>query len=1050
MSRNPQIPAANGAIPEVPSEVWNRLERILDRFENAWNRGDRPALADYLASAATERRLLLIELAHEDLEYRIRTGERARVEMYLERYPELRQDPAVVLDLIAAEHDCRREREAGDLRSEFRQRFPEFSEELDSRLTAPSEEAPRRPQSIPASHTLAPRATLPEEPALGFPCIPDYEILGVLGRGGMGVVYKARQAGLKRLVALKMVGAGILAEPQELARFRAEAEAAAALQHPNIVPIYEVAEHQGQPYFSMEFIDGGSLAQVVGSGQWAVDNKDTPRRVAELIETLARATHYAHQHGIVHRDLKPSNILLQKNPTTDCTDNTDKKFGDYPCHPCDPWFPKIADFGLAKRLDSGTAGTQTGVILGTPNYMAPEQAAGQAKAIGPATDVYALGAILYEMFTGRPPFQGETPLETVQQVREQDVVPPRRLRPAVPRDLDTICLKCLRKEPGRRYASAQALAEDLRRFQNGEPILARPVGLWERGVKWARRRPLAATLALASLLAVAGLVIGTIQIEEARRQADREAAQARLQEQKARDNYERAEYSYRLARTSMESVLTEIRNDPRFQEGPLESVRKLLLQAELKFYEQFAAQRGDEPAFKAERGEAYLKLGRVTRELEGEAKALAPLRSAVELFAELTRDHPESPEYQAKLAESHYYLGMMHTDSGRSEQLGEAEQALRDALAVMKPLTERYPADSRYQNQTGAILFILGTVYDRTRRTPEAEQTWSEVLTMQKALTATHPADAEYSHNLAKCYTNLAKIYTASRRWPEALRARQQALEISKTLVNQHPQDPRLRFFLGIHYNNLGTLYRDRRRLSEAKQAFQDALATMKSLADQHPAVPKYAEKLALFRVIRGNFVRDTEKPENALPWYTEAITNLEPVTGKVPKDMATRSVLADAYLQRARVLQGLERHREAVPDWDQAIELDTGRLSLRLRLSRAGSLACLGEHVRATAEADAVIQGDQVPPTIIYGAGQTYCLAAAAVPNDSPLKERYAARAAALIRQAAAKGFADVDRLKIDPFLSIVRERQDFQQLLHELEERQKPSKDLPAKDGR
>ncbi len=1048
MPNNTDIPAVNGAVPEVPSEVWNRLERVLDRFENAWNQGDRPALSDYLAAAATERRLLLIELIHEDLEYRIQTGEPARVEMYLKHYPELRDDPAVVLDLVAAEYDCRREREPGDLRGEFQQRFPEFGDALDQRLAPLAGAAPRRPKPVPPSATVAPQATLPEEPVAGFPHVPGYEILGVLGRGGMGVAYKARQTSLKRLVALKMVAAGILAEPQELARFQAEAEAAAALQHPNIVPIYEVAEHQGQPYFSMEFIDGGSLAGAVGSGQWAVDSKDGPRRVAALVETLARAIHYAHQHGIAHRDLKPANILLQRGEGRGARDEGQDSSALAP-HPSSlAPIPKITDFGLAKRLDSGTTGTQTGVILGTPSYMAPEQAAGRTRAIGPPTDVYALGAILYEMLIGRPPFQGETLLETVRQVRDEEVVPPRRLRPGVPRDLETICLKCLRKEPGHRYASALALADDLRRFLNGEPVLARPVGVWERGVKWARRRPLAAILVLVSLLAVGGLLVGTIQIEKARQQADQEAVQTRLQEQNAKANYERAEYSYRLARTSMESVLTEIRKDPRFQEGPLEGVRKLLLQAELKFYEQFAAQRGDEPAFKAERGEAYLNLGRITRELEGEEKALAPLGRAVELFAELARDHPENPDYQAKLADSHYWLGMMYNDSGRPEQLGEAEQALRNALAVIRPLTKRYPTDSRYQNQTDAILFILGTVYDKTRRTPEAEQTWLEVLTMQKALTTSHPAEPDYAHNLAKCYSNLAKVYTASRRWPEALRARQQAVEISKALADQHPQDPQYQYFLGIHYNNLGTLYRDRRRLPEAEQAFRDALATMKSLADQHPAIPKYARTLALFRVIRGNFVRDTERPENALPWYTEAVANLEVASGKVPKDASTRSILEDAYLQRARVLQGLERHHEAVPDWDRAIELNTGRLSLRLRLSRAGSLACLGEHVRATAEADAVIRGDQVPPSIVYTAGQTYCLAAAAVPDESPLKERYTARAVALVRQAVAQGFPDVDRLKMDPFLNIMRGRADFQQLLRELEERKKSSKDIPAKD--
>ncbi len=1031
MPRNTDIPAVNGAVPEVPSEVWDRLERVLDRFENAWNRGDRPALSDYLAAAATERQLLLIELIHEDLEYRIQTGEPARVEMYLKHYPELRDDSAVILDLIAAEYDYRREREPGDLRGEFRQRFPELGDALGQRLAPLSGAAPRRPKPLHPSATVAPHATLPEEPVAGFPHVPGYEILGVLGRGGMGVVYKARQTGLKRLVALKMVAAGILAEPQELARFRAEAEAAAALQHPNIVPIYEVAEHQGQPYFSMELIDGGSLAQAVGG-------KDSPHQVATLVETLARAIHYAHQHGIVHRDLKPANILLTFSREPPASADFALAGGSR-LNEC---VPKITDFGLAKRLDSGTTGTQTGVILGTPSYMAPEQAAGRTRAIGQPTDVYALGAILYEMLIGRPPFQGETPLETVRQVRDEEVVPPRRLRPAVPRDLETICLKCLRKEPGHRYASALALADDLRRFLNGEPVLARPVGVWERGVKWVRRRPLAAMLVLVSLLAAGGLLVGTIQIEKARRQADREAAQARLQEQNAKANYERAEYSYRLARTSMESVLTEIRKDPRFQEGPLEGVRKLLLQAELKFYEQFAAQRGDEPAFKAERGEAYLNLVRITQELEGADKALTPCRQARALFSELARDDPANPDYQAKLAESHFRFGLNCNIAGRPR---EAAQALEDALAIMKPLAAKDPTRSRYQSQTADILITLGTVYNNTRRVRDAERTWSEVVILLTDLAGKEPANPDYRYRLAECHNNLATVYANTGRLPEAIRERQQALAIVQALAGQHPDDPRYSFYVGMFSGNLGMLYKTARRFPEAEQALRNGHATLKTLADRHPTVLKYARGLAFIRIFWGDLVQDTGKRADSLPWYTEAIVQLEAVFGKDPKDTSLRRVLGTAYQQRARVFCLLERHPEAIADWDRAIKLDT-RGASSLRLYRAGSLACLGQYVRATAEVDAVTNGDKVSSGDLYNAGLTYAVAAAVVPDDSPLKERYAARAVAFFHRAVAKGFPEVDRLKKEPSLEGLRGREDFQQLLREVEERTKSPKNIPA----
>jgi WD40 repeat protein/tRNA A-37 threonylcarbamoyl transferase component Bud32 len=310
--------------------------------------------------------------------------------------------------------------------------------------------------------------------------VADFEVLAVLGRGGMGVVYKARHIKLNRIVALKMILAGAHAGAADLQRFKAEAEAIARLQHPNIVQIYSVGEQGGRPYFALEYVDGGSLAQQT------VGKPFSPERAAELVEMVARGIHAAHTHGIVHRDLKPANVLLTREGT-----------------------PKIADFGLAKRLDSGQGRTQTGAILGTPSYMAPEQAGGK-KGVGPAADVYALGAILYELLTGRPPFKADTPLDTVLLVVGGDLVPPRQLAPGVPRDLETVCLKCLNREPARRYASARDLADDLRRFRTGEPVQARRAPAWERAWKWARRRPgrvIAAVLVLAALTAT-GLLYG--------------------------------------------------------------------------------------------------------------------------------------------------------------------------------------------------------------------------------------------------------------------------------------------------------------------------------------------------------------------------------------------------------------------------------------------------------------------------------------------------------------------------------------------------------------
>lgn len=313
-----------------------------------------------------------------------------------------------------------------------------------------------------------------------WPVVPGYEIVDELGQGGMGVVYKARQTALGRMVALKMILGGQHLQKERLTRFLVEARALATIRHPNIVQIYEIGELDGRPYLALEYMDGGTLDDHF-QGKLM-----TSAAAAELVATVARAVQAAHDQGVIHRDLKPGNILFQHLSEGRS-------------------IPKVADFGLAKQMADQSGHTQTGAILGTPSYMAPEQAMGQ-HSVGPASDIYALGATLYELLTGRPPFLAESPLETLQQVRNQEPVPPRRLQPRVPRDLETIVLKCLRKNPGRRYASAGDLADDLRRFLRSEPIVARPTGRVERLWRWCQRKPSQAALIAFASIALIGFI----------------------------------------------------------------------------------------------------------------------------------------------------------------------------------------------------------------------------------------------------------------------------------------------------------------------------------------------------------------------------------------------------------------------------------------------------------------------------------------------------------------------------------------------------------------
>ncbi|MCY3019957.1 MAG: serine/threonine-protein kinase, partial [Planctomycetota bacterium] len=420
---------------------------------------------------------------------------------------------------------------------------------LDSTLQAtPGQRAPGVP---PAVVEQAFQSAPPERAGVqtALHTLPGYEILGELGRGGMGVVYKARQLSLNRIVALKMILAGPHSDPQLISRFRVEAEAIARINHPNIVQIYEIGEHNGAPFFSLELLEGGSLSK-------RLDATPQPARwCAEICEKLARAVHAAHQQGIIHRDLKPANVLLTACPAPPgrgaggegATRSADDPMARSP-------EPKITDFGLAKRIESAGGVTVTGQVMGTPSYMAPEQAEGNSRLIGPKSDVYSLGAILYEMLTGRAPFKGATHLETLHQVKHDEPVAPRRLQPGIPRDIETICLKCLQKDPAKRYASAEALADDLNAWLSGDSISARPPTVPERIIKRVRKNP---SLYAVSIVALAVLVLGTVafmlSLDQKRRARDEaRAAEGRAQNEK--DNALAAQKAEARQRESAEAA----------------------------------------------------------------------------------------------------------------------------------------------------------------------------------------------------------------------------------------------------------------------------------------------------------------------------------------------------------------------------------------------------------------------------------------------------------------------------------------------------------------
>jgi serine/threonine-protein kinase len=822
-----------------------------------------------------------------------------------------------------------------------------------------------------------------EEPAL--PAVPGYEVQGVLGKGGMGVVYKARQQRLDRVVALKMIRDVGLAGPEEVQRFRVEAEAAARLQHPNVVQLHEVAEYAGRPYLVFEYLDGGSLAhQLAGAPQ-------PPRAGAELVERLARAMHHAHQQGIIHRDLKPANVLLTADGT-----------------------PKITDFGLARRAQSERL-TQTGQVLGTPAYMAPEQALGRPAA-DPRIDVYALGAILYETLTGRPPFQGETPLDTLEQVVAREPVPPRLLQPKVPVDLQTIALKCLEKAPDRRYGSAQELADDLARFLRGEPIRARPASLALRLRKWARRQPaVAALLAVSSLALVAGGVgafwhVRSLRAEVAR--ADAHAAEALHQQERAEEYYERA-----LA--AVDQMLTRVGADRLARIPAFEEERRKLLEDALTFYQGFLQERDNPQArVRYETARAQERIASLSAKLERFGEAEQAYQQALALLEPLVAEHTDDIRYRQELAVVHQGLGLLYQSTRRPRQ---AETVLQRALAVQEALVRADPQRPGAQDALAALHDDLGSVFltlgnrdkaeaahqkaldlhqqlsrdypdklpyavgvggsacklaavaarlgkanqaldgyalairtldgvlardpghevaqdflrqaltgrtdvlEKLGRREEALSDTERELALDERLTREHPKVPIYEHALAITHGTRGRLYHRLGRLDQAEIALRKAVALQEALVQalvpDYPRGDWYRAALAVNQDELGTVYLDQRRFDQAEAAHCKALALRQQLAQEHPGEPGYQYHLASSYNNLANVYLDTGRRAQAEATYKETLAIKEQLACNHPEKLDYTVSLGGCYGNLGSTVLQDGRRQAALAWYDRSIE---------------------------------------------------------------------------------------------------------------------------------
>jgi serine/threonine-protein kinase len=825
------------------------------------------------------------------------------------------------------------------------------------------------------------------------PKVEGYEILGELGRGGMGVVYKARHVKLDRVVALKMVLAGAHASQSQLDRFILEAQAVARLQHPDIVQVFEVGEHDGLPYFSLEFVEGGTLAHKLGGKPMA------PPAAAEMALILAGAMQVAHRKSIIHRDLKPANILLTAEG-----------------------LPKITDFGLAKKLeDEESHQTRSGAIMGTPSYMSPEQAWGETDKIGPLADQYALGAILYEMLTGRPPFQGATPLDTLEQVRSQEPVPPTRLQPKIPKDLETICLKALQKESKKRYADCEELASDLQRFLDNKPILARPVSQAEKVRRWCVRNPRVAFLSVAvvvlmisataistasyfSILATNKVIDEKNQIAERQRiRAIKGEADAKTQAAIAEKNADEAERQSGVALQTLRDVAGGIQR--KLQEYPsMQRLQYDLIKLTVDRIDQIKliAKTSGKQGIPFVRAGAHQQLGITCREMGRWDEAVQNFAVAEKYISEQLAADPDDGFFQEKLAAVKNTIADAHRSHYGNTEL--ARKYFREALELRKQVVKKHPSDDTRVDVANSLGLVGMCTLDLgdpegARKLFDEEVEWREQLSPDYQ--RQHP-DAK--RELASLYDKLGNVMM---RLGEPIKAQdyfEKMLQVRTEVLNDPYYEDKFtaRMDLALAYNALGGF-------------------KMIEMNDPKGARRDHEQALELNRVLhRDNPEQPTITDNLAVTYYYLATAALR-AGDKAAAEKNYRECLA------------LRRKQVAGP------EAKNRQVDLVIALARCGY------HEEAARRIEDVLKNPPQDARIYFQAACGYALSAGSVAGDKPkaelteaeraLIETYRVKALEALRTGISRGYRSLGDLKIDPDLDPIRDDPRFQAVLDDLQ---------------
>lgn len=756
-----------------------------------------------------------------------------------------------------------------------------------------------------------------EQPKL----VGDYEILGEVARGGMGVIYRARRRGLNRVVALKMILAGEYAGEEAQQRFRLEAEAIARLEHPNVIRIYDVGEYESRMYFVLEFIDGPNLHR-------QLNGKPLPATTAaRLVETLAKAMAFVHARGIVHRDLTPSNVLLSRAPME--SDRSGKS--SHPSEAWDHWTLKITDFGLAKRLDDDAGRTRTGVVMGTPSYMAPEQASATKAEIGPACDIYALGAILYEMLCGRPPFIGDTALATLEQVLQDEPVAPRRLQPRLPRDLETICLRSLEKSPLRRYSSTDELAQDLGRFLRGEPIQARPLGVTQRAWRWSRRRPALAALISVSMLS-ALLFAGFGWWSNARITQERD----------------RAESSFRQALKAIDEMLTQVGEDDLALEPRMDGRRRVLLQRALALYQEFLADRGGDARLVWETAHAQRRIGDIERWLGRFSQSRDAYASALKLLQQSSAGRTPDVEHRKWQAHCQNYLGEACRRAG---DVAGARKAFQDAVQTSGDLHAEFPKVPEYAQELARAQYNLGILARSNGELADADAAMNASLEELKRLRSNRPNDNSILHDLARVQLNLGALARSLKDPASAVTHSSEAIELFCDLGLRDSNRPEYRLELAVAHVNRGNAKSNLNQVEAAVADYESAADLLTHLIAEHPDVPTFQQELANTRnSLAAIYAAASDIPAAEREW-TEATSLLQGLVQQNPEVPSYRADLGmtlgnlgGVLAKQERFALARQRLHEGIDHLEHALRANPrdpdGRRSLSSQLTDLGRVS--------------------------------------------------------------------------------------------------------------